>query len=40
MSKEVVVVVVVVVVVAVAVIYKCSFISSALFVAVDSYATH
>ena len=39
MSKEPVVVVVVVVV-AVAVIYRCSFIASAFFVAVDSYATH
>ena len=39
-SKEPVVVVVVAVVVAVAVIYRCSFIASALFVAVDSYATH
>ena len=32
--------VVVVVVVAVAVIYRCSFIASAFFVAVDSYAAH
>ena len=38
MSKEPVVVVVVVV--AVAVIYRCSFIASAFFVAVDSYAAH
>ena len=40
MSKEPVVVVVVVVVVTVAAIYRCSFIASFFFVAVDSYATH